>query len=144
MTDERRVVVGVDGSPAARAALDFALTEARLRGAGLTAVLAVEVPEYGWINPYVFGGHDPRDELLPHAQKALADILASADTDGVDVRPLVVAAPVARALVDQSDGHLLLVVGATGRGGVRGIVGSVSLQCTLHARCPVTVVRDST
>jgi nucleotide-binding universal stress UspA family protein len=49
-----------------------------------------------------------------------------------------------RVLVDQSDGADLLVVGHRGRGGFRSsMLGSVGLQCVLHASVPVTVVRPS-
>ena len=41
-----RVVVGLDGSPAAIAALGFAVDEARLRGATLHVVHASEAPDW--------------------------------------------------------------------------------------------------
>jgi nucleotide-binding universal stress UspA family protein len=41
-----RVVVGVDGSSAAREAVKFAVREAALRSAGLVAVMSVQVPDY--------------------------------------------------------------------------------------------------
>jgi hypothetical protein len=44
-------------------------------------------------------------------------------------------------LVDRSADCDVLVVGSRGYGGIRSLVlGSVSLQCVLHAHCPVTVV----
>jgi nucleotide-binding universal stress UspA family protein len=45
-------------------------------------------------------------------------------------------------LVEQSRDAELLVVGHRGRGGFRSaMLGSVGLQCVLHASVPVTVVR---
>jgi nucleotide-binding universal stress UspA family protein len=45
-------------------------------------------------------------------------------------------------LVDQSRDADMLVVGHRGRGGLRSaVLGSVGLQCVLHAAVPVTVVR---
>lgn len=68
-------------------------------------------------------------------------------------RPGLAAVPVelqeavgrpAQVLVEQSRGAGLLVVGHRGRGGfASALLGSVGLQCVLHAECPVAVVRPS-
>jgi len=69
-------------------------------------------------------------------------MLAAAGTDGLEVDALVTATPGPQALIDRSWDSELLVVGSRGHGGFRGLVlGSVSMQCVLHAHCPVTVVR---
>jgi nucleotide-binding universal stress UspA family protein len=48
----------------------------------------------------------------------------------------------AEVLNKQARGAGLLVVGHRGRGGVASaLLGSVSLECVLHAECPVTVIR---
>jgi nucleotide-binding universal stress UspA family protein len=55
-----------------------------------------------------------------------------------------VAGPAARALVQSAAHAELLVVGARGVGGVRGVLpSSVSLQCAHHAPCPTVVVRGA-
>jgi hypothetical protein len=60
----------------------------------------------------------------------------------VEVRAL--GGPPGHVLVDQSRDADLLVVGHRGRGGFRSaVLGSVGLQCVLHASVPVTVVRLS-
>jgi len=135
-----RVLVGVDGSPAARAALEFAVREARMRGATLMAIMAVELPDYAWIDPYAVRAH-PADDTLQRARRELDRILTAAGADGLDVDSVVTATPAPQVLVDRSADSDLLVVGSRGHGGFRGLVlGSVSMQCVLHAHCPVTVV----
>jgi nucleotide-binding universal stress UspA family protein len=48
----------------------------------------------------------------------------------------------AKALLETAEGADLLVLGARGGGGFRGLLlGSISDQCVHHAPCPVTVVR---
>jgi nucleotide-binding universal stress UspA family protein len=134
-----RVLVGVDGSAPARAALEFAASEARLRDAVLVAVMAVEMPDYAWIDPYVV--RVPENGTLERAREKLDRLLASVDTEGLVLDPVVTADPAAQALVDRSADCDVLVVGSRGYGGIRSLVlGSVSLQCVLHAHCPVTVV----
>ena len=49
----------------------------------------------------------------------------------------------ADVLIRESHGADLLVVGSRGHGGFSSVLlGSTSLQCTLHATCPVTVVHS--
>ena len=135
-----RVLVGVDGSAPARAALEFAVREARMRGAVLVAVMAVHLPDYAWIDPY--GVRVPEEDTLRRAREKLDRMLASVNTEGLELDPVVTAVPAPQALVDRSADSDLLVVGSRGHGGFRGLVlGSVSMQCVLHAHCPVTVVR---
>jgi nucleotide-binding universal stress UspA family protein len=146
MTENRtgrrpRVLVGVDGSAPARAALEFAIGEARQRDAVLVAVMAVHVPDYAWLDPYGTRSH-PDEDVLRLAREKLDRMLASVGTEGLELDPVVTAEPAPRALVNRSADCDLLVVGSRGHGGFRGLVlGSVSMQCVLHAHCPVTVVR---
>jgi nucleotide-binding universal stress UspA family protein len=136
-----RVVVGVDGSPAAQEAVRFAAREAVLRDAALVAMMSVHMPDLAWIDPYAIREH-PEAGHLERAEDKLRSILAAIDTAGADVEPVVSTEPAPAALVAASTDAELLVVGSRGRGGFRGMVmGSVSLQCVLHAHCPVTVVR---
>jgi nucleotide-binding universal stress UspA family protein len=135
------VVVGIDGSPGARAAAEFAVREARLRGARLVAVTALGLPDLARFDPYSVHLH-AKMEIVARAEEAVAVALRDLDTEGLDVRVVVTTDEPARALIDQGAFADLLVVGTRGRGGIRGLVlGSVSLRCVLHARCPVAVVR---
>ena len=53
-----RIVVGVDGSDNARAALAWAVDEARVRGASVDAVLVWNQPAYGCL---LYTSPSPRD-----------------------------------------------------------------------------------
>jgi len=60
------------------------------------------------------------------------------------VRPVVVKAAPARALLEQSKGAALLVVGCRGHGGLsEALLGSVSQHVVHHAPCPVVIIRDT-
>lgn len=142
------VVVGVDGSPGAVAALEFALRDAARRGARLRVVTAVAPPEV-W--PTAYG------PIPVPASPRLLDEIAAAAREWVDEAatrlglgvPEDVAVEVVAAsgspvylLRDAAGTADHLVVGHRGRGAVASaLLGSVGLGCVLHARCPVTVVR---
>jgi nucleotide-binding universal stress UspA family protein len=128
------IVVGVDGSPHARRALDWALSEARLRGGRCLLICAYEVG-LAFLAAPIDGLGDAARAVLDHE-------LAFAREGGCPVEGHAVLGPAAKALVDASQDADLLVVGSRGRGGLTGaLLGSVSTVCVHHATCPVVVVR---
>ncbi len=142
----RRVVVGVDGSPGARAALLFALEDAVRRGLPVEGVAAYQ-PLDPWMELYVLGRDVPdqaRSAAVEHARAFLAGVLAEGPQPPPAVALRVVEGSAADALVHASNGAELLVVGSRGHGGFTSmLLGSVSMQCVLHAVCPVTVVHSA-
>jgi nucleotide-binding universal stress UspA family protein len=144
------VVVGVDGSPESRAALDYALKDADRRHGRLRVVAAAQLPEY-WAMAYGMLAPPPVQEIVAQVRTAaqeMADDVASAHPDLAARVPITVEARAggpAEVLMEASEGAELLVIGHRGRGAVvSAMLGSVGLQCMLHATCPVTVVRPVT
>lgn len=160
------VVVGVDGSKNARAAMAFAVEEARLRGAKLRTVYVQDVSKirgasrldgldvgYASAEGYqatVERSAQEREEIetraRQHADQMLEQVIQDADTEGIDLERVVLfdRRP-ARRLVELVNGDrrnvVMLVVGARGRGELTSVLlGSVSQACVTHARVPVTVV----
>lgn len=140
---ERRIVVGVDGSEPSKLALRWAIRQAKLTGGSVDAVIAWRFPSnYGWA-PYPAEVPDLEGTAKHTLIAALAEV-SGLDPD-VLVRPIVTEGHAAGALLDAARGADLLVVGSRGHGGfTSALLGSVSMQCVLHARCPVLVFRDGT
>jgi nucleotide-binding universal stress UspA family protein len=134
------VVVGVDGSPASKAALRWALGQARHTGARVQTVTSWEIPAY-----YGMGEDFPYEDFAATAGKTLSDAVQQALGNGepdVPVVETVVAGHPAQVLIDMSAHASLLVVGSRGHGAFTGtLLGSVSAHCVQHAHCPVVVVR---
>jgi len=139
---EHKIVVGVDGSIPSKSALTWAITQARLTGATVEAVIAWEFPvSYGYPVPVA-----PNVNFEETAAEVLASVIAEvADPDEpVTIRSKVVEGNAARVLLDESAGADLLVVGSRGHGGfTEALIGSVGQHCVHHASCPVVVIRDS-
>lgn len=137
---ERRIVVGVDGSDSSKAALRWAIRQAKLTGDSVDAVTAWHHPStYGW------AVGDQMIDLEGDAKQVLTEALneVSSLEPEVPVRPLVTEGHAAEVLLRAAKGAGLLVVGSRGHGGfASALVGSVSLYCVLHAHCPVLVLRD--
>ena len=138
---ERRIVVGVDGSDSSKAALRWAIWQANLTGGSVDAVTAWHYPAaYGWA-----AVSDDVTDLETNAKQILTEALAevSAFEPQVPVRPVVAEGLAAEVLLRTARGADLLVVGSRGHGGLASaLLGSVSLYCVLHAHCPVLVMRD--
>lgn len=138
-----RIVVGVDGSPSADAALRWAIEQARLAGGEVEAVIAWHFPApIAGIGTAPIGVYDPT-AFRDYAEKALTGAIGRAGPAGtVSVRPRVVQGNAAHVLLTEARNASLLVVGSRGHGGFAGLLlGSVSQHCVHHARCPVVVIR---
>lgn len=141
------VVVGVDGSPASRVALDRALREGARLAVDVTAVAAYAQPdlwaaEIGSLAPDLAEvGRQVRAAL----EKTVEEAVAEARDEGVhvpEVRLVVEAGSAADLLCRVAHGAELLVVGHRGRGALATrLIGSVGLGVVVHATCPVLVVR---
>jgi len=139
MTDTvNGILAGYDGSPGSQRALEWAIWEARARGAVLTVCHAWE-PGYG-----APPGDAAADLTWQYSERVLAGGVQHAEGSmgSGEVRPLLAAGPAARALCELSGSADMVVVGSRGRGGLAGLLlGSVSSQVAAHAHGPVIVVR---
>ncbi len=139
LSNERAIVVGIDGSPHARLALKWAADEARLRDLVLRVVCGAKP------HPRSGSASFASDVFHQSAPWALVDEavgLVATRHPGVIVRGEVLQAPAAEALVETAELAEMLVVGGRGSGGVAGLLGSVSRSCVHHARCPLVVVHS--
>lgn len=139
--ESRRIVVGVDGSPASVGALAWAVREGRLSGGVVDVICAWQYPvSYGW----AMAGADPeiRELSMETLEKAIAEVGAAAE-EKIRIRLHVIEQEPAQALIEAAKGADLLVVGSRGHGGLTSMrLGSVSQRCIHHGPCPVVVVHS--
>ena len=136
----QRVVVGIDGSPAAQRALEWAGDEADRQRCELVVV-------HGWTYPYLTvdaGSAQGRDLTevdaactLDNAVEHAAERFATAPTP-----VLVEASPSSALLATLRDGDVL-VVGSRGRGALSSTIFGSTVNAVLElSAVPVVVVRD--
>jgi len=144
------IVVGVDGSEAAQAALRFAVEEATLRGARIVAV-------HSWTFIPATVAADPGLMAMPEgdvpgmleaernvAETSLERAVQEAFPQGspVEIEQRLVEDDAGEAIVTEAAGADLVVIGSRGRGNLKSaLLGSVSSHVVHHAPCPVVVVK---
>jgi nucleotide-binding universal stress UspA family protein len=137
-----RIVVGVDGSLPSKAALAWAIHQAKLTGAVVEAVIAWHHPaSYGY--PVTVSDDTDYSKLAARVvDDAVTEVAGPAGP--AEIRSKAVEGNAAAALLAASAGAELLVLGSRGHGGfVEALLGSVSQHCVHHATCPVVIIRDS-
>lgn len=133
---EQSIVVGIDGSPEAVAALRWAAEEARAHG-HLVIAVTVNTPL-----AYAFAPAAEIQQIVDSSSQAAMDAALTevyGRTDPGGVTRVVREGNPAEVLIDASQEASLLVIGARGRGVFP--LGSVSDRCVRHAHSPVVVVR---
>jgi nucleotide-binding universal stress UspA family protein len=138
----RGVVVGVDGSASAVAALEFGAREADRLGQPLRAV-------YAWraLSPWTTAHEELHDvEPTDSDRLVLAEAVAGLAEEYPDLEvqlDLSRALPV-DAILNAAIGARLVIVGTHGRHGVAKVwLGSVSHEIVLAMPCPVVVVKPA-
>ncbi|MFK4037852.1 universal stress protein [Nonomuraea wenchangensis] len=135
------IVVGVDGSVAARAAVEWAAADALRTREPLRLVHAVDR------TPYQIGRFPTPtlpDVLLREGRRILDEAVALVRErqPQVEVETREVEGAPALVLREEAEGASEIVVGSRGLGGFAGaLLGSVSTHVAGHVRCPVVVVR---
>lgn len=135
------VVVGVDGSEPAAAALDWAVRQAGLEGRTLTVVHACGIP--GAMQDFediVANERGLKSVGRSIAREAVADARLEDPTLGVE--SVVTMGHPETVLLEASETADMLVVGARGRGTVASaLLGSVSAALARASHCPLVIVR---
>lgn len=141
----RKIVVGVDESAEAVAALTWALSHAEADDK-IVIIHAWQMPTYEAMDPMMY---DPSE--IESGAKRVVDLTLEAAADRAraanpDRRLPEIDASVGRGhpgrmLIEASSDADLLVVGSRGHGGFVGLLlGSVSTYAVHHAQCPIVVV----
>ncbi|WP_420881302.1 universal stress protein [Rhodococcus sp. (in: high G+C Gram-positive bacteria)] len=140
--DENSVIVGVDGSDAAQAAVVWAARMCAERNLTLRIIHALNFSPYTYGAPYldVAGIYDWMEdegkEILGRAAAAARDVAAD-----LTITTEISTMGGARWLVSLSEDSRALVLGASGSGAAGGI-GSTAVNAASHGVCPVVVVHQ--
>lgn len=142
----KTVLVPVDGSPQADAALEHALSQ--FPEAEIVALTAIDPVAAGYAStPGPDGGGYPGEWVEQANERAdwiLDEAVETAAEQGREVETVRVNDRPARAIVDYAEEEELdhIVIGSHGRTGVtRVLLGSVAEKVVRRSPCPVTVVR---
>jgi len=132
-----RIVVGVDGSDLSRVALRRAAVEAIAHGASLDVVYA-----WNFLDQHgpEFDPHYGEPEARQVIEAVVTEVLGNDRPEQTNL--VLINDHPAPAVLGAAAGAFMVVLGARGLGGFKGLVlGSVSRHVVHHAPCPVLVVR---
>lgn len=144
MLPQGTIVVGVDGSPSAARALDWAIAQAVREHRPLTLAHAVDST---WVARRAAASAD-RDAVQtvlqsdPGATLGPARVRVAERAGELVVHEVTAPADPRVLLLELAEDAAMVVVGSRGRGPVTSLLlGSVGVAVTRHATCPVVVVR---
>ena len=140
----RRILVPVDFSKDAEAALELAIELAKETGGELHLLHAYELPASVTMAYGVAIPQSVWDGVQEAASARLAELLDRVKKAGVKATPHLVTAPAADAIADAAGAHHadLIVMGTRGLTGLRHVLlGSVAERTIRIAPCPVLTLK---
>jgi nucleotide-binding universal stress UspA family protein len=142
-----RVLLAVDGSPAAESARRLVRSLAWPHGTVIDVVSAPETStDVGGAGAFGFASSNPSHDARHPLRGVLEDAVVGLEAPGRIVTRALLDGRPASAIVDHATESRaeLVVIGSRGLGPIRSMVlGSVSAEVADHAPCPVLVVRRS-
>jgi nucleotide-binding universal stress UspA family protein len=128
------ILVGIDESEASKAAMRWAIREARLTHARIQAVAVWHLPQHFNDVPA------PSCDVLQDDARTWLRQAIPPDSD-VPVDTLVVRGDPTAVLLEHAQRAQLIVLGNHGHGPIHtALLGSVAHRCANRARCPVVLV----
>jgi nucleotide-binding universal stress UspA family protein len=139
-TPMKRIVVGVDGSQSAQAALAWAVQEAAVTDARVDAVCAYTYAIM--VSPHPAMPTGPIERYRRDACRILDEAINGlGETHGVTITPVVLEGPPVDVLTACAADADLVVLGTRGLGPVKGLLlGSVTHRVMTRVACPIVVV----
>jgi len=139
------IVVGVDGSPASKVAVQWAARDAELRNVPLTLVHVLTATAGTWLGTplppsWTRGQRERGQQVIDEALKIVDE---SCQRPPAHINCEIPSGGAVSTLVALSKEAELVVVGRRGNGTLRGRpLGSVSSAVVHHSHCPVAVIHD--
>ena len=138
------IVVGVDGSPHAMRALQWAIKQAVAERRSLTLVHTIHAVTPAFLDAAIVDAGDARSAFDTAGQAVLSEARTKVEWTApeLEVHEVFDLADPRAVLLSLSEHAAMVVVGSRGRGQLRSmLLGSVSVFLARHAHCPVVVVR---
>lgn len=138
---ERRITVGVDGSPGGRRALTWAIQHAAGTGATVDIVTAYEPEPLSYDADGTNGCDLSREFAADRQQLDLSEVLARIPGPRPAIAQRMIAGHAVDVLIEAARNSDLLVLGSHGRGQLATtLLGSVSEACVRRGTTPVLIV----
>ncbi|MBC2639646.1 MULTISPECIES: universal stress protein [unclassified Rhodococcus (in: high G+C Gram-positive bacteria)] len=146
MTGIKPIVVGVDGSESASAAVAWAARAAAALSLPLHIVTVVHIPSFYYTEPYLAESFKEELENTATARLGSARVHATQTVDEpLDITTEQHEGKVSQMLIELSANAHMVVLGSRGHGEFTGLlVGSTTSAVAAHGHCPLVVVRGRT
>lgn len=138
MPDDKRILVGIDGSDAGIRAARLAVRIAKIPGSRITLAMIDSPEDYALMVE--------RESLIKAKEEFMMDILQNTKDEiaeeGIEVDTMMGLGDPAMQLAEiAKGGYGMIVVGRKGLGALKGIFsGSVSIRLAQHSTVPVMIV----